>query len=59
MTDTVLYETESAVATITLNRPDSLNSFDPEIRDLCFDSADCGEGIAIFLEKREPRFTGN
>ncbi len=32
MTDTVLYDTEGAVAIITLNRPDSLNSFDKEMR---------------------------
>lgn len=32
MTDTVLYETEGAVATITLNRPVSLNSFDKAMR---------------------------
>ena len=32
MTDTVLYETEGAIATITLNRPASLNSFDKAMR---------------------------
>lgn len=32
MTNTVLYETKGAVATITLNRPDSLNSFDATLR---------------------------
>ncbi len=32
MTDTVVYETSGAVATITLNRPDSLNSFDADMR---------------------------
>lgn len=32
MTDTVLYETEGGVATITLNRPAALNSFDRALR---------------------------
>ena len=32
MTGTVLYETDDAVAVITLNRPDALNSFDKEMR---------------------------
>jgi len=32
MTNTVLYETHGPVATITLNRPDSLNSFDKALR---------------------------
>lgn len=32
MTDTVLYETDGAVAVITLNRPDALNSFNQAMR---------------------------
>ena len=32
MTNTVLYDATDAVATITLNRPDSLNSFDRNLR---------------------------
>ena len=32
MAGTVLYEKNGAVATISLNRPDSLNSFDAELR---------------------------
>ena len=32
MTNSVLYETEGAIATITLNRPAALNSFDREMR---------------------------
>ena len=32
MSDTVLYETNGAVATISLNRPDSLNSFNADLR---------------------------
>jgi len=48
MTDTVLYETEGAVATITLNRPASLNSFDSDMRaDLAAATAQAREDTAI------------
>lgn len=48
MTDTVLYESEGAVATITLNRPDALNSFDREMRaDLAAATARARDDTAI------------
>ena len=48
MSDTVLYETEEAVATITLNRPDALNSFDREMRaDLAAATARARDDTAI------------
>ena len=48
MTDSVLYETEGAVATITLNRPASLNSFNDEMRaDLAAATAQAREDRAI------------
>lgn len=48
MTDSVLYETEGAVATITLNRPASLNSFNEDMRaDLAAATAQAREDRAI------------
>ena len=48
MPDTVTYETEGAVATITLNRPDALNSFDREMRaDLAATTARARDDTAI------------
>ena len=48
MTDNVLYETGEAVATITLNRPDSLNSFNEEMRtDLAAATAQARKDTAI------------
>ena len=48
MTDTVLYETEGAVVTITLNRPAALNSFDGELRaDLAAATAQARKDTAV------------
>ena len=41
----------------TLSYADAIAS-EAALQHLCFDSADCREGISAFLEKREPRFTG-
>ena len=48
MSDSVLYETGGAVATITLNRPDSLNSFNDDMRvELAAATAQAREDSAI------------
>ncbi|NKB37740.1 MAG: enoyl-CoA hydratase/isomerase family protein [Gammaproteobacteria bacterium] len=48
MTNTVLYDSKDAVATITLNRPDSLNSFDADLRaDLISATSEAKDDSAI------------
>ena len=42
----------------TLSYTDAIGA-EAALQRLCFDSADCREGITAFLEKREPRFTGD
>ena len=44
MSDTVLFETRGAVAVITLNRPESLNSMNPEMLDTMFRVAERAAG---------------
>lgn len=43
---------------VTLSYADAISA-EAALQRLCFDSADCKEGITAFLEKREPRFTGS
>ena len=43
---------------LTLSYADAISA-EAALQHLCFDSNDCKEGIAAFLEKREPRFTGS
>lgn len=43
---------------LTLSYADAISA-EAALQRLCFDSADCKEGITAFLEKREPRFTGS
>lgn len=50
--DSVLYSTEAAVATITLNRPDRLNALDNKMRQAlseCFESVRREEGIRVVI----------
>ena len=43
---------------LTLSYADAISA-EAALQRMCFDSADCKEGITAFLEKREPRFTGS
>lgn len=50
--ETVLYETAGGVATITLNRPESLNALTPEMNDLLVErvaAADADEGVRVLV----------
>lgn len=70
--ETLRYEVQDAIATITLNRPDKMNAmntpmgeeliaaFDETDRDdavrAVIVSADAKEGVTSFLEKRAPNY---
>ena len=47
---------------MTVNRVDAMNALDvatlTDLRDALFASADAKEGLAAFVETREPRFGG-
>ena len=54
--ETILYDVEDGILTITLNRPDRLNAFNNEMRDeviAALDMADADDGVKAII------FTGS
>ena len=55
----IRFELNDGVATVTLNRPERLNSFNRDFQRELGKTRDYREGVEAFLTKRAPRFTGN
>jgi len=54
----ILFERDGSVATITMNRPEAMNTIGSMWVDELGDAAAICAGLEAFLAKQSPRFTG-